>query len=161
MDSMKQAGLWIALSLTFALSPAVAQEAANEVAEGREMIREARLEIVHAELHLTEEEGARFWPLYDIYRAETDSIQDRYAALIDDYMQRFDKAALTDEYADELMENYFGIKRELLATQEKFLPKFRAVLPGLKVARLFQLENKINAEIDAQLAVAVPLVDPS
>ncbi len=44
---------------------------------------------------------------------------------------------------------------------KKYLPEFRGVLPALKVARLFQLENKINAEIYAQLAVVVPLIDPS
>jgi hypothetical protein len=30
-----------------------------------------------------------------------------------------------------------------------------------KVAQFFQLENKINAEIDAQLAIAIPLIDPT
>ena len=59
------------------------------------------------------------------------------------------------------MDNFFSIKRGLLDVQEKYLPEFRDVLPALKVARLFQLENKINAEIDAQLAVVVPLIDPS
>lgn len=70
-------------------------------------------------------------------------------------------AELSDKYATELMDNFFGIKQGLLDVHEKYLPKFRDVLPALKVARLFQLENKINAEIDAQLAAVVPLIDPS
>ena len=134
---------------------------ADEVQDGREMIREGRLEIVRSELSLTEAEGSAFWPVYSTYRAETDAIQDRYAAMINEYMRRYEDAELSDDYADELMASFFGIKRELLDVQEKFLPQFREVLPGLKVARLFQLENKISAEIDAQLALVVPLVDPS
>jgi hypothetical protein len=31
-------------------------------------------------------------------------------------------------------------------------------LPALKVAQLYQLENKLNAEVDIQLAMAIPLI---
>jgi hypothetical protein len=41
------------------------------------------------------------------------------------------------------------------------LPTFKKSLPALKVARFYQLENKIEAEIDAQLALAVPLIEPA
>ena len=133
----------------------------KEVREGRAMIRVERLEIVRSELQLTDDESAAFWPLYAKYRDETDAIQDRYAALIAEYLRRYDDADLTDEYADELIDSFLSIKIELLGVQRKYLPDFREVLPSLKVARLFQLENKISAEIDAQLALVVPLVDPS
>lgn len=145
------------MGLALIVTAAIAQE--STVEDGRQMIRDARLEIVRSELHLTAEESAAFWPLYTTYRAETDAIQNRYAAMVKAYMRRYENAELTDKYADELMETYFGIKDELLSTQKRYLPKFRGILPGLKVARLFQLENKINAEIDAQLAQAVPLME--
>lgn len=138
---------------------AMSQEA--EIEQGRAMVRAGREEVIRSELHLTDDESGQFWPIYATYRTETDAIQDRYAAMIKDYVRRYDNADLSNEYADELIDTYFGIKRELFAVQEKFLPQFRAVLPSLKVARLFQLENKINAEIDAQLAMVIPLVDPS
>lgn len=137
------------------------QAADNEVEQGREMIREGRMELVRANLNLTEVEESVFWPLYTAYRGEIDAIQDRYAAMISDYLRRYDEADLSNEYADELIETFLGIKRELLDVQEEYLPEFRGVLPSLKVARLYQLENKINAEIDAELALVVPLVDPT
>ena len=133
----------------------------GEVQKGREMIREARVEIVRAELHLTDAEAAVFWPIYATYREETDAIQDRYAAMIAEYIRRYDDAELSNEYADELIKTFLSIKYELLDVQKKYLPEFQAVLPSLKVARLFQLENKLNAEIDAQMALVVPLVDPT
>ena len=125
------------------------------------MIRAGRLELVRSELRLNEDEELQFWPVYTAYRAEIDAIQDRYAVMITDYLRRYDAADLTNEYADELIVRFIGIKRELLDVQEKYLPEFRAALPSLKVARLFQLENKINAEVDAELALVVPLIDPS
>jgi hypothetical protein len=140
---------------------AMDEAAATEAERGRQMIREGRLEIVRSELHLTEQEAADFWPKYGEYRAEIDAILDRYADMIGEYVGRYDNADLSDDYADELIDSWFDIKRELLDVQEIYLSEFRNVLPALKVARLFQLENKINAEIDAQLAIVVPLIDPS
>ena len=125
------------------------------------MIREGRLEAIRSELHFTEDEASAFWPLYGQYRDEMDAIQDRYAAMVKDYLQRYDAADLSNEYADKLLGQFFAIKRERLDVQQEYLQRFREVLPALKVARLFQIENKISAEIDAQLALVVPLVDPS
>ena len=36
---------------------------------------------------------------------------------------------------------------------------FPSVLPVQEVARFYQLENKMDAEVDAQLALAVPLLE--
>ena len=140
---------------------AFAEPQSDEVEQGREMIREGRIELVRSELHFTDAEADDFWPLYTRYREETDAVQDRYAAMIKEYLRRYDDADLTNEYADGLIDTFLAIKYELLDVQKKYLPEFRAVIPALKVARLFQLENKLNAEIDAQLALVVPLVDPS
>ncbi len=158
--------LFIAIVLVAVPGLVLAQQggmtsADQRLEEGRAMIREGRLEAIRSELHFTEAEASAFWPIYGQYREEMDAIQDRYAAMVKEYLQRYDAADLSDEYADELMATFFGTRRGRLDVQQKYLPRFRAVLPALKVARLFQLEHKINAEIDAQLALVVPLVDPS
>jgi len=46
-----------------------------------------------------------------------------------------------------------------LKVQKQYLRKFRKVLPALKVVRFYQLENKMDAEIDAELAVFIPLME--
>lgn len=133
----------------------------DEVADGRAMIQAEREEIVRSELHMTDTEAAGFWPLYTEYREQHSEIMGRYGDMIAEYIRRYDDADLSDEYADEMIDTYFEVKNELLKVQQDFLPKFREILPALKVAQFYQLENKINVEIDAQLAIAVPLVDPS
>jgi hypothetical protein len=133
----------------------------DELADGKQMIKDEREHIVRAELHLTDDEAAAFWPLYAEYRQEHNEIMERYGSLIAEYVRRYDDADLTNEYADEMIASYFEVKTGLLKTQQDYLPKFRAFLPAMKVARFYQLENKINVEIDAQIADVVPLVDPS
>lgn len=147
--------------MVLAQQPGSGASADQSLEQGRAMIREGRLELIRSELHFTEAEASAFWPIYEQYRGEIDAIQDRYAAMVKEYLERYEAADLTNEYADELMATFFSTRRGRLDVQEKYLPRFRAVLPALKVARLFQIEHKISAEIDAQLALVVPLVDPS
>ena len=133
--------------------------AKNEVDEGRAMVQAARAEIIRAELYLTAEEAEAFWPLHAAYTAETTDVMNRYTTMITEYVERYDSGDLSDEYASELMDRFFAIKRELLDVKTRFLPKFKEVIPPLKVARFYHLENKIDADIDAQLAIAVPLIE--
>ena len=144
--------------IVFALGTAAAND---QAADGRALIQAERQDMFRSELHLTDEESEKFWQTYSIYREKHAEIMRRYGELITEYVRRYDDADLSDEYADEMIETYFGIKKELLEVQQEFLPAFREALPSLKVARFYQLENRFNTEIDAQLATVVPLVYPS
>ena len=163
---MKQL-LVMGIFLVFMASDLAAQSAGqqsgqnDEIEQGRAMVREARDEIIRSELQLTEEEAADFWPLYKKYRGETNQVMDRLGDLIAEYLRRYNAADLTNEYAEKLVNDHVQIKKDLLAIQERSLPLFHKVIPALKVARFYQLENKINAYIDIQLALAIPLVDPT
>jgi hypothetical protein len=137
------------------------QQAVDEMAEGRAMVQAGREELIRSQLRFTDEESAGFWPIYEGYQAESSAIGDRYARLLTEYVDRYHRGDLNDEYATALLEEYFGIKQELLDVQTSYVPKFLAVLPALKVAQFVQIENKIRAEIDSQLAIAIPLIDPT
>ena len=131
----------------------------QELANARVMLQEGRETIIREDLRMTADEEAGFWPLYEDYRADMMPIQDRYIALIADYMRQYESGELTDEDAEEMLEGYFDIKSDLLRKRKKYVRQFRKILPMLKVARFYQLENKMNAAIDAELALLVPLVE--
>ncbi len=135
--------------------------AESELANARALIQAGRKEIIREDLHLTRDEAAAFWPLYEMYRGEVLAVLDRHADLITDYVQTYDDGNLTNKYADSMLGNYFEIKSDLLRIQKKYLRRYRKILPSLKVARFYQLENKMNAHIEAELALAVPLVEPN
>lgn len=135
-----------------------AQGAQQDIDDGRAMIRAGFRGLIREEIPMTEQESAAFWPVYDEYERAVTTIMDRYSALITDYIDRFDQGEMSNDYADELLNEYFAIRQELLDVRRAFIPKFKAVLPSLMVARLYQLENKVNAEVDIQLALAIPLI---
>lgn len=157
----------VALSATALISSALllaipcsvhAQGAQQEIDEGRAMVRAGFRGLIREEIPMTEQESAAFWPVYDEYERAVTTIMDRYSRLVADYVDRFDRGDLSNEYANELLDEYFAIRQDLLDVRRAFIPKFKAILPSLKVAQLYQLENKVNAEIDIQLALAIPLI---
>lgn len=156
--------LALLLSVTAVVS-AFAQDNAGvqtdeNLARARTMIQEGRKEIIREDLHMTVVEEAAFWPLYAKYRAQLMPIQDRYVALTSNYIRQYESGILTDKYAEEMLQDYFSIQSDLLTTRRKYIRKFKKILPMLKVARFYQLENKMNADIDAELAFLVPLIEP-
>ncbi|MDH4107413.1 MAG: hypothetical protein OEW35_03790 [Gammaproteobacteria bacterium] len=141
--------------------PQDADASREQVEAARQMVREGARQFIDDELLMTDEEAAKFWPLYDEYRAEVIAVEDEYVDLIRDFLRKYDAYALTDADADAMTDRFFDIKIRVLQARQKFLPRFREVLPGMKVMRMYQLENKVQAEIDATLALLVPLADPS
>jgi hypothetical protein len=106
-------------------------------------------------MQLTESEAKGFWPVYDSYQAELRKLMDRSFKLIEDFASNY--AAMSDEVAKKLLDEYMSIEADYLKLRQSYLPKFRGTLSDIKVARYYQLENKIDAVIDFELARKIPL----
>jgi hypothetical protein len=148
------------LFLTFGVTDALADEIDSEaVAEARALLKSGRDEMVREELHLTESEAAAFWPIYEQYRDDIETVRDRQATMITTYMEAYWQAELTDELAKHVLDEHFAINSALLKTEKRYLRRFRKVLPASKVTRFYQLDNKLDAEIDVALAGLIPLFE--
>lgn len=132
----------------------------QRVAEARALMQAGRDEIIEFEMGLTKAEAERFWPVYKTYRAEVMAVNDRYAAMIGNFLKVYEAGDVTDAYAENLLADWLLYKEDVLKVQKQSVKKFRKVLPIRKVVRFYQLENKMDAEIEAELAVFVPLMEP-
>ncbi|MEO1201579.1 MAG: hypothetical protein AAFX10_02650 [Pseudomonadota bacterium] len=141
-------------------APAEAQELKERIAIAMEMITAGAREILEEEMILTDKQKEAFWPLYDEYAAKRREIGQRYVRLIGAYLDRYQAGSLTDDDADLILDVYFDIEMDTLQLQQRYVRRFRKIMPGIKVARFFQLESKIRAEVDQALALAIPLADP-
>ena len=128
-------------------------------AAAREMVQESQDTIIREDLRLTPGEEGRFWPLYELYKAETLPVRNRYIMLIADYMRQYETGILTNDYAQQMIDGYFEVRESLLHIRKSYVPRFAEILPMLKVARFYQLENKMTADVEAELALLVPLVE--
>ena len=142
-----------------AQSPDTGVLSAPELINARALLRASQESIIREDLRLTAEEEGAFWPLYQEYRADLLPNQDRYVELIAGYMRQYQSGVLTDDYAEDMLDGYFDIKADILRTRKKYISQFGKILPMRKVARFYQLENKMNADVDAELALLVPLFE--
>ena len=124
----------------------------------REKIAADKKLVVASNMNLTEEEAKAFWPVYETYQKELYQINQRLAKVIDDYATAFNKGAVLNETATRLIDEAIAIEMAEANLKRTYVPKLSAVLPGAKVARYLQIENKIRAILRYDLASAIPLV---
>lgn len=64
---------------------------------------------------------------------------------------------MTNEKAREIIEESFEIDGEKLQIRQHYARKFRKILPEIKIARLLQIESKVDAVYTLQLSAEIPL----
>jgi hypothetical protein len=153
----------IAAVLLIAVVPAFAQEGADigaKIRDTQALIAKEFRQILREEMILSDAEAAEFWPLYERYSAERRVVNEPYLAGLIEYVDRYYGGDLTDAHAERLMDTYFDVQQALLKKRHEYVKKFGKIMGNVKVMRFFQLENKVQAEVNAALAVTIPLADP-
>ncbi len=153
---MRRFALVLALVLTAVSTPLIAQTETDEIEITRSVIKTERKAIVAANMQLNEAESRAFWPVYNDYVNELRKINDRRVELISSYARTYDN--LTETQAKAFLREHVNIKKQKLALIETYMGKFEEVLASKRVARFFQIENKIDAIVEYSLAEEIPLV---
>ncbi len=120
-----------------------------------EKIRADKKLLVAENMQLTESEAKAFWPVYNQYQDELFLLRSRTVKLIKDYADAYEK--MNNERAKKLMDEYITIETLGPKLRQTYLPKFRKVLPEVKVARYYQIENKIRAALMYEIGANIPL----
>jgi len=131
----------------------------KEIAAAKELVERKRNFVVISNLDLTEEEGKAFWPLYEEYRLKIREVRLRRLELIQDYADRYNADTVDDAFADSAIKEFLDIQADTVKLRKKYWKKFRRIIPATKAARFYQLENKMDAELDYVMAGGTPLIE--
>jgi len=138
-------------------SPAVAQEPTTDNMQiVLEKMKADKKLLVAENMQLTEKEAKAFWPVYEKYQDELFLLRMRTLNLIKAYQDAYGK--MTNATARKLLDELMTIETLRLEVRKAYLPKFRQVLPDVKVVRYYQIENKIQAAVDYELGSGIPLI---
>ena len=132
-------------------------DAAKQIEIVRAATAAERKIMVMKEMNLTTVEAEQFWPLYEEYRSEMRIVGDIRVRIITDYAASY--SSMTNELAEELLDDYVDYVDQQRSLTKRYIKKFRAILPDRKVARYFQLEHKLDAAVDFELAARIPLME--
>ena len=152
-------GIVVVLAIVVSLSTfafAEKEMAADNMEILRESVRANKKLVIAANMQLSSSEAEEFWPVYKEYQKQLGKLANQKLELIKKYSDNYN--TMTDELAIELLDNYMSIEAQRLALQSVYIPKFKKVLPPIKVTRYFQCENKIATIINFDLAAQIPLI---
>lgn len=144
-------------TITFFATPIWAQDrAADNMEIVREKVRADKKFFIAANMDLSEREARAFWPVYEDYQKALDKLNALSGKLIEDYGRNYE--SMSDMVAKTIVDEHLAIEMERVKLMQSYLPRLRQALPERKVARYYQLENKIRAVVNFELARNIPLV---
>jgi hypothetical protein len=147
----------VAVAVCLAGGVAAAQDKpADNMEVLREKVRADKRLLVAAALELTESEAKAFWPVYNAYQSDMIVHYDRMWKLIGDYAGAY--ASMTDATATGLLGEFVALEANHVALLTKYVPRFQSVLPPRKVARFYQVENKLRALLNYDVSRTIPLL---
>jgi Spy/CpxP family protein refolding chaperone len=107
-------------------------------------------------LKLSDAEGKRFWPIYDLYQRSL-SMADRRRTRAIVEVAGADRA-LTDPYARSLATELIAADEAEMKARRTLQNRLMRALPPRKAARYLQLESKIRAVEAYEIAESQPLL---
>src|SRR5208282_933890 len=126
----------------------------STIAVVRANMQADRTTLITAGMNFNDKDGAAFWPIYQQYEYERSRLDDRRAAVIKQYTQKY--PTLTDAEAKAMAEQMLECESRLAELKKKYYKKFNKVLPALTVAKFFQLERRIDLLMDMQVESVLP-----
>jgi hypothetical protein len=152
----------LALVPTAALAQTQAQQKPTEAqireaaALQRAQLQSDRQAVVAANLPLSGEQAAAFWPIYREYRNALALAGDRLTNLILAYSKNYE--SMTDQQATPMLDEWLAIKQQEMKIKIDYASKFRQVLPSKLVTRFYQIENKLDTIVMLDMVTGIPLV---
>ena len=156
---MKKLLTSVALLACCIVAPAViGQGSANDVTDMqalRQAVKNDKRAFVESVMKLSDAEAKRFWPIYSAYQRELDATGRRRVVAVQGLM--FRDAPTTNLSAKQYASEMLAIDEAEIKARRTMRNRVMRALPATKAARYMQLEEKIRAVQDYDVAVAVPL----
>ena len=107
--------------------------------EQKDDIDARRIGFITNEMELTPEEAQVFWPVYNKYRAEVETLKKSRATELMSAKINFDD--YTDEEVNKAIENDFNSRQKELDILRRYNNEYKKLLPVKKVAKLYRAEQ--------------------
>jgi Spy/CpxP family protein refolding chaperone len=112
--------------------------------------------LVASTLNLTSAEAKRFWPIYETYQRNLDLTSRRRVVALEGLLSR--DASMTNLAARNVITELMAVDEAETRTRHALRNRLMRALPPIKAARYLQLEDKLQAIRDYDVASTVPLI---
>ena len=112
--------------------------------------------LVASTLDLTSAEAKRFWPIYDTYQRNLDLTSRRRVVALEGLLSR--DRSMTNLAARNVITELMAVDEAETRSRHTLRNRLMRALPPIKAARYLQLEDKLQAIRDYDVASTVPLI---
>ena len=147
--------LGVAVLVGLAAAAATAQTVKETLDITRQAVETQRRVLVSGALPLTDAEGKAFWPLYDDYEKQRRPIDERANRLVADFVAS--AASLSDAQARAMLAEALALDEGRLKLRREFMERMGKAIPPRKLVRFFQIENKLDSVVRADISKQIPL----
>jgi hypothetical protein len=107
-------------------------------------------------MQLSEQEGEKYWPIYDAYFGERSKIMDErvemYKMIADKY------GSMTDDDAAEVAKTFFALEDKLSKLERETFNKISEELSSLRGIQFLQIQRQIDTILKLQVSGQFPLL---
>jgi len=138
MKNLKQlllAFFFLSSSITFA----------QEHKPVREKVEAMKVGFMTERLNLTPEEAKVFWPVYNKYKDELESVRKSRRDNLINAKMNFDE--MTDKEVEKVIDSEISSRQSELDLLKKYHPQFKQVLPIKKVGKLYRAEEDFKRKL--------------
>jgi len=149
----------------FTLSNFIFAQRPNPTAEARaerqnnkkEKIEAQKVAFITQKLNLTPEEAQQFWPLYNQFQSKIEELRKSRRRELMEAKGNID--ILTDKEIEKLVDDEIVFKQKEIDLAKEYLPKFKAILPIKKIAKLYEAEEQFKRHLLNELKDKTPAND--
>src|SRR6204780_2732676 len=134
------------------ISPTVSDD---DITLLRKDLRAMKMQVIGENMSLSEDEGLKFWPIYNHYVKDLQEVNNQKYALLKQYAETWE--TMTDQDALIYVRAWMEADGQAQALRLQYVPVVSQVLPGRKAATFFQLDRRLKTSVDLQLFSQIPL----
>lgn len=136
---MKRVIIFLLIILTFPLIRSYAQNS------NLEKLNDYKIAFFTKKLNLTAREAEKFWPVYNEYQSQRNSLQLDKIKLNRNF--NLNESTLSDKQLEEMGDKYVDFLVQESNLVVDFHKKLKEILPPVKVLRYYQAENQYKIQL--------------
>ena len=121
----------------------------------RKIVMDQQRLVVMENLEFSAEEAEKFWPIYQKYQEKLFANTKQHGELLAAYVNVY--KSMTDTEALTLVDEYYQLQEEQMTIMKQFIDDLKVILPGQKVLRYMQVENRLAAVSRFELTKRIPM----
>lgn len=138
-----------------AASLAAAQTVKEKLDLSREAVEGQRRILVAGSVPMSDAEADAFWPLFDAWEKDRRPLDARANQLVADFLAA--GAGLSDAQAKAMVDEGLKIEEARVKLRRSYMDRMAKAIPPRKLARFYQIENKLDTVVRADIAKQIPL----